>query len=55
MLGWMIVFALMTTLTGVLTVSTGPLADFLSTKVATFVFAVLFLVSLLTSLARGRA
>jgi|HubBroStandDraft_1064217.scaffolds.fasta_scaffold1595103_1 uncharacterized membrane protein YtjA (UPF0391 family) len=55
MLGWMIVFALMAILAGIMTVTAGPSADIISTKVATLVFGVLFLVCLLTSFARGRA
>ena len=55
MLGWMMVFALMAILTAVLTLVAGPGAGFVSTKLATFVFGVLFLACLLTSFARGRA
>jgi uncharacterized membrane protein YtjA (UPF0391 family) len=54
MLGWMIVFALMAILAGVMTVVAGPSAGFVSTKLATLVFGILFLVCLLTSFARGR-
>lgn len=54
MLGWMLVFALMTILATVMTVAAGPSAGFLSTKLAAFVFGALFLASLLTSVVRGR-
>lgn len=55
MLGWMMVFALMAILTASLTFTAGPAAGFISTKLATLVFGVLFLACLLTSIARGRA
>ena len=55
MLGWMIVFAFMAILAGVMTAVAGPSAGVISTKAATLVFGVLFLVCLLTSFARGRA
>jgi uncharacterized membrane protein YtjA (UPF0391 family) len=55
MLGWMIVFALMAILAGILTMAAGPSAGIISTKLATLLFGVLFLVCLLTSFARGRA
>ena len=55
MLGWIMVFAFLAILTGVLTVAAGPMAGFVSTKWAAFVFGALFLVCLLTSVARGRA
>jgi len=55
MLGWTIVFALMAILTAVLTVVADPSAGFISTKLATLVFVVLFLACLLTTVARGRA
>jgi uncharacterized membrane protein YtjA (UPF0391 family) len=55
MLGWMIVFGFMAILAAVMTVVAGPSADIISTKVATVLFGVLFVVCLLTSFARGRA
>ena len=55
MVGWMIVFAFMAILAGIMTVAAGPSAGIISSKVATLVFGVLFLVCLLTSFARGRA
>ena len=55
MLGWMIVFAFMAILNGVITIAAGPSAGLVSAKLATLVFGVLFLVCLLTSFARGRA
>ena len=55
MLGWMMVFALMAILNGIITIAAGPSAGIISTKLATLVFGVLFLVCLLTSFARGRA
>jgi uncharacterized membrane protein YtjA (UPF0391 family) len=55
MLGWMIVFAFMAILAGVMTAVAGPSAGVISTKAATLLFGVLFLVCLLTSFARGRA
>jgi len=54
MLGWMMVFALMAILTGVITIAAGPSAGFISTKLATLIFGILFIVCLLTSVARGR-
>jgi uncharacterized membrane protein YtjA (UPF0391 family) len=54
MLGWMIVFALIAILAGVMTVAAGPSAGLVSTKLASVVFGVLFLACVLTSLARGR-
>jgi len=54
MLGWMIVFALMTVLATVMTVAAGPSAGFISTKLAALVFGFLFLVCVLTSLVRRR-
>lgn len=55
MLGWMMVFAFIAILAAVLTVVAGPSAGLISTKVASFVFGALFLVCLITSVARGRA
>jgi uncharacterized membrane protein YtjA (UPF0391 family) len=55
MLGWMMVFALMAILAAALTLAADPAAGFISTKVATLVFGVLFVACLLTSFARGRA
>jgi uncharacterized membrane protein YtjA (UPF0391 family) len=55
MLGWMMVFAFIAVLAGILTVIADPAAGLISTKLATLVFGVLFLACLLTSLARGRA
>jgi len=54
MLGWMIVFALMTVLATVMTVAAGPSAGFISTKLAALVFGFLFLASVLTNLVRRR-
>jgi hypothetical protein len=54
MLGWMMVFALMTILAMVRTVAGGASADFLSTKLAALVFGLLFLLSLLTNIVRRR-
>ena len=54
MLGWMIVFALMTVLATVSTVAAGPSAGVISTKLAALVFGFLFLACLLTSFVRRR-
>jgi hypothetical protein len=54
MLGWTLVFALMTILATVMTVAAGPSAGFLSTKLAAVIFGVLFLASALTSMVRRR-
>jgi uncharacterized membrane protein YtjA (UPF0391 family) len=54
MLGWMIVFALMTLLATVMTVVAGPSAGLVSTKLAALVFGLLFLASILTSVVRRR-
>jgi hypothetical protein len=54
MLGWMIVFALMTVLATALTVAAGPSAGVISTKLAALVFGFLFLACLLTSFVRRR-
>jgi hypothetical protein len=54
MLGWMMVFALMTILATVATVAAGPSAGVISTKLAALVFGILFLATLLTSLVRRR-
>ncbi|HEX4273825.1 MAG TPA: hypothetical protein VHZ74_00650 [Bryobacteraceae bacterium] len=54
MLGWMIVFAFLAVITGVLTIAAGPTAGLLSTRLASMIFGALFLVCLLTSFARGR-
>lgn len=55
MLGWMITFALMAILAAVLAITADPSAGFISSKLATLVFGVLFLACLITSVARGRA
>jgi uncharacterized membrane protein YtjA (UPF0391 family) len=55
MLGWMMVFLFLAILAAVLTVAAGPSAGFISAKLAAFVFGVLFVVCLLTSVARSRA
>ena len=55
MLGWMMVFAIMAILAGVLTMAADPGAGLISTKLATLVFVVLFFACLLTSVGRGRA
>ena len=55
MLGWMIVFGLMTILTGAIDVAASPGAAPVSMTVAMVVFGLLFLVCLLTSVVRGRA
>jgi uncharacterized membrane protein YtjA (UPF0391 family) len=54
MLGWMIVFALLAIMTGVLTIAAGPAAGLLSTKFASVLFGALFVVCLLMSVGRGR-
>jgi len=54
MLGWMMVFALMALLAAVVNLVAGPAADSMSMKLATAVFSGLFIVCLLTSVARGR-
>jgi len=54
MLGWMIVFALMSILAAILTLAEYPAAGFVSTKLATLVFGVLFVACLLTTVARRR-
>jgi hypothetical protein len=54
MLGWTMVFALMTLLAIVMTVTAGPSAGLVSTKLAALVFGLLFLASVLTGLARRR-
>jgi hypothetical protein len=54
MLGWMIVFALMTVLAIIVTVAAGPSAGVISTKLAAFVFGLLFLASLFSSIVRRR-
>jgi len=53
--GWTLVFAFLAMLGGSLLVADGPAAGLVSTKLATIVFTVLFLASVLTSYARGRA
>jgi uncharacterized membrane protein YtjA (UPF0391 family) len=55
MLGWMIVFALMAIFGAVLTLAEDPSAGFISAKLVTLVFGVLFLACLLTSVVRRRA
>lgn len=55
MLGWMIVFGLMTLVTGALDAISSPAATSVSMTVAVVVFGLLFLVCLLTSVVRGRA
>jgi uncharacterized membrane protein YtjA (UPF0391 family) len=54
MLGWMMVFGIMAIMAAILTVAAGPVAGLVSTKIATYVFGLLFVVCLLTSVARGR-
>jgi hypothetical protein len=54
MLGWMIVFGLMTILSTVTTMVAGPASGVLSTKLAALVFGLLFLASVLTSVVRRR-
>jgi len=54
MLGWMIVFALMTLLATGMTVAAGPSAGMISTKLAALVFGLLFLASVLTTVVRRR-
>jgi len=54
MLGWMMVFALMTILSAVMNLVAGA-AEPTSMKLATMVFGALFFVCVITSLARGRA
>jgi hypothetical protein len=54
MLGWMMVFGLMAILAAILTVAADPLTGFVSAKIATYIFGVLFVACLLTSVARGR-
>lgn len=54
MLGWMMVFALMTILATVRTVVAGDAATFLSTKLAVLVFGLLFLASVLLNIVRRR-
>jgi hypothetical protein len=54
MLGWMMVFALMTILAMVRTIAGGASATFLSTKLAAFVFGLLFLASALLNIVRRR-
>jgi hypothetical protein len=54
MLGWMMVFALMTILAMVRTVAAGASGTFLSTKLAVLVFGLLFLASVLTNIVRRR-
>jgi|GEM_PF-1860995 len=55
MFGWMIVFALMAVLTASVNVAAGPAGALISMKLATAVFAFLFLACFLTSIVRGRA
>lgn len=55
MFGWMLVFALITIVAAILTVTTGAAAGILAAKFATFVFGFLFLACVISSLARGRA
>ena len=55
MLGWMMLFAFIAILAGILSVTIGPPAGFLSTKFAAIVFGALFFACLLTSFVRGRA
>ena len=54
MLGWMMVFALMTILATVVTVAGGASSAFLSTKLAALVFGLLFLASALLNIVRRR-
>ena len=53
MLGWTILFALMSLSGGVVTMAEHPAPFFL--KTASFIFAMLFLLSLLTRAVRGKA
>jgi len=55
MLGWMIVFALLALIAGIVTMMAGPAAALLSTRVAVYLFGGLFLVCAVTNLGRGRA
>jgi uncharacterized membrane protein YtjA (UPF0391 family) len=55
MLGWMMVFALISILAAVMTIIAGPAAASVSLKLAMVIFGALFVVCLLTSVARGRA
>lgn len=55
MLGWMIVFALMSIFAAILMMAEDPAGGFISMKLATLVFGVLFLACLLTTVARRRA
>lgn len=54
MLGWMMVFAFLAILAAILTVAAGPVTGVISTKIATWLFGVLFVACLLTSVVRGR-
>jgi hypothetical protein len=54
MLGWMMIFALMTILSTVMSVAAGPAAGFISTKLAALLFGSLFLACVLSSLVRRR-
>jgi uncharacterized membrane protein YtjA (UPF0391 family) len=54
MFGWMILFALMTMLGGVLTV-TNPASVSASSASVVLMFGLLFLIGLLTRLVRGKA
>jgi hypothetical protein len=53
MLGWMILFALMVILGAILMIIGSPAAA--SVRMASSIFAILFLLGLLTRAARGRA
>jgi uncharacterized membrane protein YtjA (UPF0391 family) len=55
MLGWMILFAILALVAGILTIAAGPAAAMLSTRLATLLFSALFLICVVTSLVRGRA
>lgn len=54
MLGWMMVFALMTILATVRTVAGGASETFLSAKLAALVFGFLFLASFVLTIVRRR-
>ena len=55
MLGWMMVFALMAILAGVMDIVAAPTVLSISTKLAMVLFGTLFLVCLVSSVARNRA
>lgn len=55
MLGWMLMFALITIVAAIMTVTAGAAAGIIAAKLATLVFGILFLVCVISSLARRRA